>query len=103
MLTAEKARDFLRGASPKLNISTDQELNELAKLCGYLPLALRVAASLLNERSDWTTSHLIKRLTDERTCLQQLKHEDDVILDVEATLSLSYSLISADLKKDSVN
>jgi len=99
VLTPEKARELLRGASPKLNGSPDEQINELTKLCGHLPLALRVAASLLNDRLDWEVNHLIKRLTDERTRLRQLKREDDLILDVEATISLSYNLLDDDLKK----
>ncbi|MEP7135754.1 MAG: tetratricopeptide repeat protein [Chloroflexota bacterium] len=99
VLSPEKARELLRGASPKLNDSPNEEANQLAKLCGHLPLALRVVASLLNDRPDWMASDLIKRLTDERTRLQRLKREGDVNLDVDATLSLSYELLDDRLKK----
>ena len=96
VLSSEKACELLRVASPKLNDSPENEVNELAKLCGHLPLALRVAASLLNDRSDWTVSTLINRLQDEHTCLKRLKREGDY--DVAATLNLSYELLSDDLK-----
>ncbi len=99
VLSPQKARDFLRSSSPKIKDSPVEEINELAKLCGYLPLALRVVISLLNDRPDWMTGHLVKRLADERTRLQQLKREDDVNLDVESALSLSYKLLSDNLKK----
>jgi len=97
VLSPEQAREFLRGASPKLNESQDAEVNALAKLCGHLPLALRVAASLLNDRSDWTVNTLLNRLQDEHTRLKRLKREGDY--DVEAMLNLSYELLDADLKK----
>ncbi|MBK8615929.1 MAG: hypothetical protein IPN96_02215 [Anaerolineales bacterium] len=97
VLSPEKAREFLRGASPKLNDSPAQEVEQLAKLCGHLPLALRVAASLLNDRPDWTASALINRLQDEHTRLKRLKREGDH--DVEAMLNLSYEQLSDDLKK----
>ena len=97
VLSPEKAREFLHGASPKLNDSQDGEVNALAKLCGYLPLALRVAASLLNDRSDWTANTLLNRLQDEHTRLKRLKREGDY--DVEAMLNLSYELLDDDLKK----
>ncbi len=97
VLSPEKACEFLCSASPKLNASPDEEVNELAKLCGHLPLALRVAASLLNDRSDWTVNTLLNRLQDEHTRLKHLKREGDY--DVEAMLNLSYELLTDDLKK----
>ncbi|NOH03063.1 MAG: tetratricopeptide repeat protein [Chloroflexi bacterium] len=97
VLSPEEARGLLRNASPKLKDAPDADLDALASLCGRLPLALRVASSLLNDRDDWTLAALQKRLTDERTRLARLKRGGD--LDVEATLSLSYNLLDDDLKK----
>jgi len=96
VLSPEEARDLLRNASSKLNDASDTNLDALASLCGRLPLALRVAASLLNDRDDWTPATLQKRLADERTRLARLKRDGD--LDVDATLSLSYNLLDDDLK-----
>jgi len=94
----EKSREFLRTASSKLKDSPDEEVDNLATLCGYLPLALRVAVSLLNDRADWTFTTLLTRLTDERTRLACLKRDDDIDLDVETIISLSYNLLDDDLK-----
>jgi tetratricopeptide (TPR) repeat protein len=96
VLSPEEARQFLRATSPKLRDAPDAEVEQLAVLCGRLPLALRVAASLLNDRADWTPATLRKRLADERTRLARLKREGD--LDVEAAISLSYNLLDDDLK-----
>jgi tetratricopeptide (TPR) repeat protein len=96
VLPPEEARQFLRATSPKLRDAPDAEVEKLADLCGRLPLALRVAASLLNDRADWTPATLRKRLADERTRLARLKREGD--LDVEAAISLSYNLLDDDLK-----
>jgi tetratricopeptide (TPR) repeat protein len=96
VLSPEKAREFLRAMSSKLKDAPDAEVDELAALCGHLPLALRVAASLLNDRADWTPATLLNRLAEERTRLSRLKREGD--LDVESTLSLSYNLLDDDLK-----
>ncbi len=98
VLSPEKASELLRGASPKLNDASTEEANQLSKLCGYLPLALRVAASLLNDRPDWTVATLLNRLQDEHTRLKRLKREGDY--DVEAMLNLSYELLNDDLKKN---
>ena len=99
VLSFEESRELLRTASPNLKEASDEEVDTLAKLCGYLPLALRVAASILNDRADWTLNSLLKRLEDERTRLQRLKREDDIDLDVEAALNLSYGLLDEELKK----
>ncbi|MBC7879592.1 MAG: tetratricopeptide repeat protein [Anaerolineales bacterium] len=93
VLSRDDSCSLLKSASSKLRAESDEEINALAKLCGYLPLALRVAASILNDRPDWTLGHLLTRLADEHTRLQRLKREDDIDLDVEAALSLSYALL----------
>ncbi len=99
VLSLENSCKLLRAACDKLGEAADQEVNELAKLCGNLPLALRVAASLLNDRSDWTLAILLHSLGDERTRLQRLKRPDDIDLDVEAVIGLSYNLLPDESKK----
>jgi tetratricopeptide (TPR) repeat protein len=99
VFSIEKSRELLQTASAKLNASPANEVDKLSQLCGYLPLALRVAASLLNDRPDWTLDTLLIRLSDERTRLQRLKRSDDIDLDVEATISLSYYSLSDEIKK----
>ena len=63
----------------------------LAKLCGYLPLALRLTASALAERVDLSPADLIRKLTDTQ---QRLK-----LTGAEASLQLSYDLLTAELQK----
>jgi tetratricopeptide (TPR) repeat protein len=99
VLSPEKSREFLRSASIKLKDAPDEEIDALATLCGRLPLALRVAASLLDDRADWTPGILLKRLEDERTRLSRLQRENDPDLDVESVLSLSYNLLDNSLKE----
>lgn len=100
VLSFEESRELLRTASPKLKESRDEEVDALSQICGRLPLALRVAASILNDRADWTLASLLKRLGDEHTRLQRLKREGDIDLDVEAVLGLSYELLDKELKKN---
>lgn len=66
---------------------------ELAWLCGYLPLALRVSASLLAADESLNVERYLQRLTDERTRLAQLQDPDSIDLDVEASLRLSYDAL----------
>lgn len=55
-------------------------------MCGYLPLALRIAGTFLAVHSDWTADEYIAELSDERQRLERLKQDD---LDVDAVLGLS--------------
>lgn len=71
---------------------------ELAMLCGYLPLALRVSASLLATDESLGVDQYIKRLTNERTRLAQLHDPDSSELDVEASLRLSYDVLEKTAK-----
>ncbi|MGW0818543.1 helix-turn-helix domain-containing protein [Streptomyces viridiviolaceus] len=58
-----------------------------AQLCGYLPLALRVAGNWLTVRSAWSVDHLVRRLADEEGRLAALAAGD---VRVEAAFELSY-------------
>jgi len=69
------------------------ELDQVARLCGRLPLALRAAGDFLKLHPDWTAAEYIEALSDERERLKRLKVED---LDVEAALGLSARLLAAE-------
>ncbi|ARF55826.1 AfsR/SARP family transcriptional regulator [Streptomyces gilvosporeus] len=55
--------------------------------CGFLPLAIRIAASRLAARRTWTVSTLARKLADERRRLDELRAGD---LAVTATFELGY-------------
>ncbi|MEV7726486.1 BTAD domain-containing putative transcriptional regulator [Streptomyces sp. NPDC087917] len=55
--------------------------------CGFLPLAIRIAASRLAARRTWTVSVLAVKLADERRRLDELQAGD---LAVKATFELGY-------------
>ncbi|MFD9960249.1 BTAD domain-containing putative transcriptional regulator [Amycolatopsis sp. NPDC058986] len=61
--------------------------------CGFLPLAVRIAASRLACRPDWTIASFARRLRDEYRRLDQLRVGD---LAVEATFELSYRQLGAE-------
>jgi DNA-binding SARP family transcriptional activator len=64
-------------------------LEQLASLCGCLPLALRIVGARLASRQDWIADELIADLTDERTRLEALdvEHSDT---SVRAALDVTY-------------
>ena len=84
-LSDSEARDLLRGIVGG-NRATDGELDEVARVCARLPLALRAAGTFLAVHIDWPAGEYVQALADERQRLQRLRHED---LDVEAALGLS--------------
>jgi len=60
--------------------------DEIARLCGRLPLALRVAASAIAERKNLSPADYARRLSDEKQRLSHLK-------EVDAALSVSCEMI----------
>jgi tetratricopeptide (TPR) repeat protein len=71
--------------------SAEQEntWKEIARLCGYLPLALRAAGSMLANTLDLSPPRYLEKLKDERTRLEKIGKEG-IDLDVEASFGLSY-------------
>ncbi|MGH3620474.1 MAG: ATP-binding protein, partial [Sciscionella sp.] len=59
----------------------------IARLCGFLPLALRIAAGRLAARPHWPLSRMAAQLNDERGRLDELRLGE---LAVRASLALSY-------------
>jgi tetratricopeptide (TPR) repeat protein/MinD-like ATPase involved in chromosome partitioning or flagellar assembly len=80
ILPAEEARQLILAIAPRIGSRAD----ELGKLCGYLPLALRNAASALAEKKDLKVSEYEKRLKDKFARLELVK----------SSFSLSYDLLS---------
>ena len=77
----------------KINpVIPDATAAEIARLCGYLPIALRVVAGITKKTSR-ELSEYVALLRDERARLSRMVDER-ANLDVEASLSLSYKLLT---------
>ncbi|WKZ38706.1 MAG: tetratricopeptide repeat protein [Anaerolineales bacterium] len=85
-LDSKDAVELVQEISSRVN---NKDAETLAKLCGYLPLAIRAAVSVLPRRPDWSPTELIKRLSDSRARLGL----------VESSLSLSYDALDSELQK----
>ncbi|MFG2598159.1 BTAD domain-containing putative transcriptional regulator [Streptomyces sp. NPDC048462] len=70
----------------RINSEREAALDVVAA-CGFLPLAIRIAASRLAARRTWTVSVLAAKLADERRRLDELQAGD---LAVKATFELGY-------------
>ncbi len=79
------ARALLRSIADRIGDRAD----EMARLCGYLPLALRLAGSALAEREDLAVEEYLGWLKDEGLRLGL----------VDASLSLSYRLLDEGLRR----
>ena len=79
------ARSLLIAIAPRLSGHAET----LAKLCGYLPLALRLAASALAERNDLSPEDYLRSLRD---ALKRLAL-------VDASLGMSYELLAPRLQE----
>ncbi|GAA2591242.1 hypothetical protein GCM10009863_00240 [Streptomyces axinellae] len=64
---------------------------DVVAACGFLPLAIRIAAARLAARRTWTVSTLAARLRDERRRLDELQAGDQA---VRATFELGYGQLS---------
>ena len=84
-LTSDDARALLLAIAPR----TGESVDEIARLCGYLPLALRLAAGALTTYRNLKPEHYARRLQDTQQRLQL----------IDASLSLSYDLLSKKLQK----
>ncbi|MFG3259353.1 BTAD domain-containing putative transcriptional regulator [Streptomyces sp. NPDC048172] len=60
---------------------------DVVAACGFLPLAIRIAAARLASRRTWTVSVLATKLADERRRLDELQAGDQA---VKATFELGY-------------
>ncbi|MBM9505123.1 AfsR/SARP family transcriptional regulator [Actinacidiphila acididurans] len=71
--------------------SERQAALDVVAACGFLPLAIRIAAARLAARRTWTVSVLARKLADHRRRLDELRAGD---LAVKATFALGYGHLS---------
>ncbi|WP_130342573.1 AfsR/SARP family transcriptional regulator [Herbihabitans rhizosphaerae] len=69
---------------------------EVVESCGRLPLAVRIAASRLRHRPQWTVRYFAARLRDEHRRLGELRTEGG---DVIGVLEPSYQALDEDLRR----
>ena len=87
MLAEAEAQRLLLQICPR----TGEYAPALAKLCGYLPLALRVNASRLKIDETIRVAQYCALLDDVHIKLNEMRSSYDTSVDVEASLELSYA------------
>jgi predicted ATPase len=84
-LSAADARELLLTIAPRIGAYAD----EIATLCGHLPLAVRLAAASIVKYRNLPPADYVRRLRDQQQRLQL----------IDASLSLSYELLSEELRE----
>ena len=87
-----EARALLQELAPRLD---DAGADEITRLCGGLPLALRIAGNYLALNDDCSVREYARRLTD----VSRLRDPDDPRLDVLAEITLSVNQLSAEARR----
>jgi DNA-binding SARP family transcriptional activator len=84
LFTAEQSvRLLTRIVGEERALAEHRMAEEIAELCGHLPLAVRIVGQRLAARPHWSLSRMVQRLSDERGRLSELSHGE---LDVRARL-----------------
>jgi tetratricopeptide (TPR) repeat protein len=92
-LRPAEARELLTGIAPRVAADI---ADRICYLCGYLPLAVRAAASLLDITPDLDPEDYATQLSDERTRLERIGVDPTIGIDVAASIGLSYQRLPPD-------
>lgn len=96
-LPPEKAAELLVRLAARHDINEDNPATaEIARLCGYLPLAVGMLARQLHHHSAWTAAGLASELAAARDRLEFMTAEN---LSVAAAFDLSYRDLTADQQR----
>ncbi|MGX1491451.1 AfsR/SARP family transcriptional regulator [Streptomyces tendae] len=90
VMTPEESHTLVGEALGERVKAEPEAAAELARLCGHLPLALRIVAARLSNRPRWTLQYMVDRLHDETRRLDELSTGER---SVAAALRLSYQAL----------
>jgi tetratricopeptide (TPR) repeat protein len=93
------ARDLLLRIAARLKKENTDQVDELARLCGYLPLALRAVASALQEKKNISPEEYANRLKETGKHLVLEAIDPSLQKSVGAALQSSYDLLSDELRQ----
>ena len=101
LLRPDESLDLLESLIGQDRVRQEQDqANEIVRLCGYLPLALRIAGQRVSERQTITLEELTRELSDERGRLGFFATEDeDERSALSAVFYWSYKALPIDLAR----
>ncbi|WP_063774882.1 AfsR/SARP family transcriptional regulator [Kitasatospora azatica] len=77
-------------------VGEEEAVAEIVRLCGRLPLAIRITAARLAHRGTWTPSHLLARLRDRISLPTEFRTQDQ---SVAAAFAVSYDALTPDQQR----
>ncbi|MEU3766200.1 BTAD domain-containing putative transcriptional regulator [Amycolatopsis keratiniphila] len=100
LLTEPEALDLLRNTVGRRRVDDEEAAAaELVRLCGYLPLALRVAAERISGSPDTSLRELVESLHAAQDRLDNLHVDDDEMTSVRSVISWSYNSLDQELAR----
>jgi DNA-binding SARP family transcriptional activator len=97
VLDVSESLDLLSNIAGEARVQRQTEAAAaVARYCGHLPLALRIAGARLSARRHWTIEHMVERLADETRRLDELRHGD---MGIRPSISLSYDSASEQARR----
>lgn len=97
MLPVAEATELFTRLAGRPNVqAADPEVAEAVRLCGYLPLAIRLTAGKLAHHPAWTVGDLIQVLTATQDRIPAMRAEDDSI---QSAFDLSYRDLSTEQQR----
>jgi DNA-binding SARP family transcriptional activator len=89
---ADKSVDLLARIAGTARVQAESEAaTAVARYCGHLPLALRIAGARLSARPHWSIQQLVERLADETRRLDELRHRG---MSIRPSIALSYQSVT---------
>jgi len=97
VLAEEDARSLFAAVAGRARVEAEPEATAaVLRACGYLPLAMRIAAGRLRVRPSWPVAALAARLADERSRLDELRLGDT---DIRAVFAATYEELPEDVRR----
>jgi tetratricopeptide (TPR) repeat protein len=93
---ADAARLFVRLADRPSLRQSDRAVGDAVRLCGHLPLAIRLLAGQLKHHQAWTVADLVTSLVEDDSRLARMAAEH---VSVAAAFELSYRNLPPDLQR----
>jgi DNA-binding SARP family transcriptional activator/tetratricopeptide (TPR) repeat protein len=95
MPATDAAELFARVVGTRAESEPDA-VRDVLQMCGFLPLAVRIAAARLRHRPQWTVQYLADRLRNHRRRLSELSTSDR---GVDAAFALSYEHLATSRRR----
>lgn len=88
MFDEESSLELFSRVLGEVRVREEEDVaREIARICGGLPLALRVIAGRMLSRPRWTFEHVVRRLTEQNRKFRELQVDGQ---SVETAIDLSY-------------